>query len=96
MEKKGQGALEYLLLIGGAVLIAVIVIAVITGLANTSGNTVNTSATCAIKTCDQCKNYTGCAGFGVSGARTFTGATVVPIVPCTAAEATAFNVCKGA
>jgi uncharacterized protein (UPF0333 family) len=30
---KGQGALEYLLLIGGAVLVAVIVIVIMTGLA---------------------------------------------------------------
>ena len=31
MDVKGQGALEYLLLIGGAVLVAAIVIALITG-----------------------------------------------------------------
>ena len=31
MNKKGQGALEYLLLIGGAVLVAAIVIALLTG-----------------------------------------------------------------
>ena len=35
MEKKGQGALEYLLIIGGAVLVAAITIALITG--TTSG-----------------------------------------------------------
>ena len=44
-EKKGQGALEYLLLIGGAVLIAVIVITLVLGLGNVSQyNTENTSA----------------------------------------------------
>ena len=32
MENKGQGALEYLLLIGGAVLVASVVIALITGI----------------------------------------------------------------
>ena len=32
MDVKGQGALEYLLLIGGAVLVAAIVIALITGI----------------------------------------------------------------
>ena len=35
MEEKAQGALEYLLLIGGAVLVAAIVLSLLTGLANT-------------------------------------------------------------
>ena len=35
MDVKGQGALEYLLLIGGAVLVAAIVIALITGIPTT-------------------------------------------------------------
>jgi uncharacterized protein (UPF0333 family) len=35
MDKKGQGALEYLLLIGGAVLVAVIVIALLITLTST-------------------------------------------------------------
>ncbi|HNW05503.1 MAG TPA: class III signal peptide-containing protein [archaeon] len=35
-NKKGQGALEYLLLIGGAVLIAVIVIALLVGMGSSS------------------------------------------------------------
>lgn len=33
MNKRGQGALEYLLLIGGAILIAAIVLTVMTGMA---------------------------------------------------------------
>ena len=33
MDNKAQGALEYLLLIGGAVLIAAVVIVILTGLA---------------------------------------------------------------
>jgi len=35
MDRKGQGALEYLLLIGGAVLVAVIVITLLLGIADT-------------------------------------------------------------
>ncbi len=46
MDSKGQGALEYLLLIGGAVLIAAIVISVLTTMSgqgkNTAGNAKNT------------------------------------------------------
>ena len=38
MDNKAQGALEYLLLIGGAVLIAAVVIALLAGL-GTSGKT---------------------------------------------------------
>ena len=34
MDRKGQGALEYLLLIGGAVLVAVIVITLLLGIAD--------------------------------------------------------------
>ncbi len=37
MDNKAQGALEYLLLIGGAVLIAAIVIVILTTFADTSG-----------------------------------------------------------
>ena len=36
MDVKGQGALEYLLLIGGAVLVAAIVIALVTGIPTTT------------------------------------------------------------
>jgi hypothetical protein len=43
-NKKGQGALEYLLLIGGAVLIAVIVIALLVGMGGQSRETANTQA----------------------------------------------------
>ena len=54
MEKKAQGALEYLLLIGGAVLVAAIVIALITG--TTSGQKdPRAMAKCAILTsCTTC------------------------------------------
>ena len=53
MDKKGQGALEYLLLIGGAVLVAVIVITLLLGIAE-QGET-DTQATAdagAIKICE--------------------------------------------
>lgn len=38
MNRKGQGALEYLLLIGGAILVAVIVISILVGLTGSSGS----------------------------------------------------------
>jgi len=50
---KGQGALEYLLLIGGAVLIAVIVIALLVGMGGQSRETAQDQATKASKTLDQ-------------------------------------------
>lgn len=43
--KKGQGALEYLLLIGGAVLIAVIVVALLIGIGSSSKQGVHDNAT---------------------------------------------------
>lgn len=44
-NKKGQGALEYLLLIGGAVLIAVIVIALLVGMGSSSKQGVQDNVT---------------------------------------------------
>lgn len=43
-NKKGQGALEYLLLIGGAVLIAVIVIALLVGMGSSGRQTTQQNA----------------------------------------------------
>jgi uncharacterized protein (UPF0333 family) len=41
MDNRGQGALEYLLLIGGAVLIATIVLLIIIGSSNTTEGLIN-------------------------------------------------------
>lgn len=49
MDNKGQGALEYLLLIGGAVLIAAIVIVILNSL-GTTGKTVAGNAESIIET----------------------------------------------
>jgi len=70
---KGQGALEYLLLIGGAVLIAVIVIALLVGMGGQSRETAQDQATKASKTLDQPQPATivsiapGACTSGVSG-----------------------------
>lgn len=49
MDKKGQGALEYLLLIGGAVLVAVIVITLLLGIVDDSSD--GTKDTVAVANC---------------------------------------------
>ena len=91
MQKKGQGALEYLLLIGGAVLIAVIVIAVITSLANTGKTGVTATVDCATKACDACKAANAaCYGSTAAGASITWGAGAT----CIDADRTAFAVCK--
>jgi len=56
MDIKGQGALEYLLLIGGAVLVAAIVIALITGIPGGTPNPTD-SAICAAE-----HTFAGCSG----------------------------------
>ena len=57
MNIRGQGALEYLLLIGGAVLVAAIVIALVTGIPGTSPNPA-IAAQCAQRTtCISCVGY---------------------------------------
>lgn len=43
MENRGQGALEYLLLIGGAVLIATIVLLIIIGSSQNTQGIINTN-----------------------------------------------------
>ena len=48
MGLKAQGALEYLLLIGGAVLVAAVVLSLITGLATTGEQTTQARATDAL------------------------------------------------
>lgn len=45
MDNRGQGALEYLLLIGGAVLIATIVLLIIIGSTGTTENVINSNFT---------------------------------------------------
>ncbi len=54
MNSKGQGALEYLLLIGGAVLVAAIVIALLAGLPGGSANPTNQTY------CSGLPTYLGC------------------------------------
>ena len=60
MDAKGQGALEYLLLIGGVVLVAAIVIALITGVPGTATNPEDTTY-CASLTGQESVNPGACA-----------------------------------
>lgn len=67
MNIKGQGALEYLLLIGGAVLVAAIVIALVTGIPGTAPNPAISAACAQRTTCDSCISYEyGGSGTGLS------------------------------
>lgn len=50
MQKRGQGSLEYLLIIGGGILVAVVIIGAIVSLAGTG--TGGTKATVAQQTCN--------------------------------------------
>ena len=64
MDVKGQGALEYLLLIGGAVLVAAIVIALITGIPGTGPDPADAAKCAAEMTFTGCKAAVGnTAGF---------------------------------
>lgn len=62
MNKKGQGALEYLLLIGGAILVAVVVITILSGLGNPVGAQANETAARAICSARTTNPETACAG----------------------------------
>ena len=58
MHRKGQGALEYLLLIGGAILVAIVVITVLTGFTGpatqTQANENTARALCQSKPASAC------------------------------------------
>ena len=57
MDRKGQGSLEYLLIIGGAVLVAAVVLAIVTNLTTGGGNKINIerlNAICASQPQTQC------------------------------------------
>jgi len=69
MDVKGQGALEYLLLIGGAVLVAAIVIALITGIP-TGDHGPECSAACANRTATAMADVDICEDFTVDAATT--------------------------
>lgn len=63
MDKKGQGALEYLLLIGGAVLVAVIVVVLLLNITHAGTNTTTTVAGGAL-----CTQLSAAAGAGTGDA----------------------------
>jgi len=90
MDRKGQGALEYLLLIGGAVLVAAIVIALITGIPTGTTNPTetvicaenNTAASCLSETDASC-TLRGLDGeeYATEAAMTNAGTTFAACVP---------------
>ena len=94
MNKKGQGALEYLLLIGGAVLIAAVVLTLLVGLGGEAG--AGTEQSVKIANCvkfgeAQC-NSALYGSTNCTWSATSLDASLVPIVPaqcvpCTAAAA---------
>ncbi|HIH10244.1 MAG TPA: class III signal peptide-containing protein [Candidatus Diapherotrites archaeon] len=76
MHNKGQGALEYLLLIGGAIVVAVIVVTLLLGVGTTTGGTTNATSMAATATnlaatagnsTASCYDLTNDATTGVSG-----------------------------
>ncbi len=62
MDVKGQGALEYLLLIGGAVLIAVIVISMLLGISDQATADTNATITASAEYQCQQRNSALCGG----------------------------------
>jgi uncharacterized protein (UPF0333 family) len=94
MDKKGQGALEYLLLIGGAVLVASIVIALITGTTAGQKDT-RAQVKCAVlSTCDKCISTVAVTGDNGCTAK-FSDGTIknLPSPACTTAQNAKFQYC---
>jgi hypothetical protein len=94
MNTKGQGALEYLLLIGGAVLVAAIVIALVTGIPTTTPDP-RISAGCASQfTCQACVAYdvTGVGGALDCRAQMSDNSYLTTVATCNSATV-AFKAC---
>lgn len=66
MQQKGQGSLEYLLIIGGGILVAVVIIGAIVSLAGTG--TGGTRQNIANQTCATFLQQDACVGYNVEGA----------------------------
>jgi len=67
MNLKGQGALEYLLLIGGAVLVAAIVIALVTGIPGTTPDPATQASCATYYSCPLCVADALCQAKGDDG-----------------------------
>ena len=94
MNKKAQGALEYLLLIGGAVLVASIVIALITG--TTAGQKdPRAQVKCAVLSdCNHCISTIAVTGSNGCTAKFSDGGTRNnPAIQCTATDNAKFQYC---
>ena len=76
MNKKGQGALEYLLLIGGAVLVAVIVIVLLLGVTNTGKKSTAETTAGAI-----CRDRVALGGATATCTTVTSGAVTTAIAP---------------
>ena len=100
MDKKGQGALEYLLIIGGAVLVAAITIALISG--TTAGQKdPRAQAKCALYTsCGTCVGATAATADNVVNkcqaqfSDTTTPKDAAVGATCTAANEAVFKFCS--
>ena len=68
MNKKGQGALEYLLLIGGALIVAAIVLTILPGLAEKGGASTEDAAWAA--SCAPYQDLATCENAMVMGSTT--------------------------
>jgi hypothetical protein len=84
MEKKGQGALEYMILIAGAVLVAAIVIAIVTGLTaggDEAANSRSKDALCAGIPQNECGIDTSAVGDPFNGCGGLASANCSPRDP---------------
>jgi uncharacterized protein (UPF0333 family) len=93
MNMKGQGALEYLLIIGGAVLVAAITIALISGTASGQKDP-RAQAKCAVLSdCDKCISTVDVTGTNGCIAQFTDGTSKNTVTACTTAEKAKYRMC---
>ena len=88
-KQKAQTSIEVLLLLGGAILIAIIVGMTLKNIGSTVGNQAINQISCTGLNCDECKKITGCTVY-------LTG--LAPVAAdgsaCSETQKTLFETCK--
>lgn len=90
---KAQTSIELLLLLGGAILVAVIIGMALKNMGGIVGNQATNQINCTALDCSTCKKTVGCMVYWNDGTAPLAGSGTAD---CTATELPKFDSCKGA
>jgi len=70
---KAQTSIEVLILLGGAIIVAIIVGVALKGLASNSANQAQNQINCTVLDCSGCKTTAGCSGYSIAEVKLWDG-----------------------